>query len=72
MRQKLHLEVKLYGVISIKYEVQSYRDFKGFMKRKLEGVKRMTCNNPECICDPCECTLEDQCVCCEDEIIEYG
>ena len=47
------------------------------MKRKLEGVKRMTCNNPECnnpecICDPCECALEDQCVCCEDEIIEYG
>jgi len=30
------------------------------------------CNNPACTCDPCECTLEDQCICCEDEIMEDG
>ena len=22
------------------------------------------CNNPECMCDPCECTEENQCECC--------
>ena len=23
------------------------------------------CINPECTCDPCECTEENQCLCCE-------
>ena len=22
------------------------------------------CNNPLCICDPCECTEVDPCICC--------
>ena len=25
------------------------------------------CINPLCSCDPCECTQEKPCVCCEDE-----
>jgi hypothetical protein len=24
------------------------------------------CNNPECICDPCECTEDSLCKCCND------
>ena len=24
------------------------------------------CQNPDCICDPCECTEENQCICCEE------
>ena len=23
------------------------------------------CKNPLCVCDPCECTAEDLCVCCK-------
>ena len=26
----------------------------------------LECQNPHCTCDPCECTKENPCECCED------
>jgi hypothetical protein len=27
------------------------------------------CENPDCNCDPCDCTYDKPCVCCEEDVV---
>ena len=36
-----------------------------YKERKMADCTNEYCVNPECDCDPCECTAESHCVCCE-------
>ena len=29
------------------------------------GCDNPYCHNPKCVCDPCECSEDNKCVCCE-------
>ena len=39
----------------------------GVQEKKMSGIDCFNedCKNPLCDCDPCECTVETPCVCCE-------
>ena len=39
----------------------------GVQEKKMAGIDCFNedCKNPLCDCDPCECTVETPCVCCE-------
>ena len=39
----------------------------GGRRKKMAGAicSNEGCENPACSCDPCECTAESRCVCCE-------
>ena len=36
-----------------------------YRREKMEDCTNEYCVNPACDCDPCECTAESHCVCCE-------
>ena len=40
----------------------------GDKEKEMVGIdcNNMDCQNPHCTCDPCECTKENPCECCED------
>jgi len=40
-------------------QAQEYR------RKKMADCINEYCVNPACDCDPCECTAESHCVCCE-------
>ena len=37
-----------------------------YRRKKMADCINEYCVNPACDCDPCECTAESHCVCCED------
>ena len=36
-----------------------------YRRKKMADCTNEYCVNPACDCDPCECTAESHCVCCE-------
>ena len=36
-----------------------------YRRKKMADCINEYCVNPACDCDPCECTAESHCVCCE-------
>ena len=41
-------------------------------EKEMVGIdcNNVECENPHCTCDPCECTKENPCECCEDHQVQ--
>jgi hypothetical protein len=41
---------------------------RGKKEKEMVGIdcNNVECQNPHCTCDPCDCTKENPCECCED------
>ena len=61
-QEKLCVNIVVANYVTIEKnpgQAQEYR------RKKMADCINEYCVNPACDCDPCECTAESHCVCCE-------